>query len=121
MGCAVSGKAAGVDPRVLDVIRRVVLEEAGGLGVRVERIVLFGSRARGEARGDSDYDILIIVKDPVEWSIRRRFYSRTHRRLVSLLGKPVDLLIVDSEWFRERSSMPTTFESEVSEGVEIPL
>lgn len=31
------------------------------LGSRVRRIVLFGSRARGDARSDSDYDVLVVV------------------------------------------------------------
>lgn len=30
---------------------------------RIERLVLFGSRARGEARADSDYDVAIFLKD----------------------------------------------------------
>jgi predicted nucleotidyltransferase len=32
-------------------------------GARVERVVLFGSRARGEARADSDYDVAVFLKD----------------------------------------------------------
>lgn len=32
-------------------------------GDRIERIVLFGSRARGDARGDSDYDVAVFLKD----------------------------------------------------------
>ena len=32
-------------------------------GDRIERIVLFGSRARGDAQPDSDYDIAIFLKD----------------------------------------------------------
>jgi len=32
-------------------------------GHRVERLVLFGSRARGNARPDSDYDISIFLRD----------------------------------------------------------
>jgi predicted nucleotidyltransferase len=31
------------------------------LGGRVRQIILFGSRARGEARSDSDYDVLVVV------------------------------------------------------------
>jgi predicted nucleotidyltransferase len=31
------------------------------LGARVRRIILFGSRARGDARDDSDYDVVVVV------------------------------------------------------------
>jgi uncharacterized protein len=30
---------------------------------RIERLVLFGSRARGEARPDSDYDVAVFLRD----------------------------------------------------------
>src|SRR5712691_804385 len=32
-------------------------------GDRVERVVLFSSRARGDAREDSDYDVAVFIKD----------------------------------------------------------
>lgn len=32
-------------------------------GDRIERIVLYGSRARGDARPDSDYDVAIFLKN----------------------------------------------------------
>src|SRR5260370_24281517 len=32
-------------------------------GDRIERVVLFGSRARGDAQEDSDYDIAVFLKD----------------------------------------------------------
>jgi predicted nucleotidyltransferase len=32
-------------------------------GDRIERVVLFGSRARGNARPDSDYDIAVFLRD----------------------------------------------------------
>jgi predicted nucleotidyltransferase len=33
-------------------------------GDRLARAVLFGSRARGDARADSDYDVAVFLKEP---------------------------------------------------------
>ena len=33
-------------------------------GDRLERVVLFGSRARGDARDDSDYDVAVFLRNP---------------------------------------------------------
>jgi uncharacterized protein len=40
---------------------------AAEYGDRLERAVLFGSRARGDAREDSDYDIAVFIRDPGRW------------------------------------------------------
>jgi predicted nucleotidyltransferase len=37
-------------------------------GERIERIVLYGSRARGDYREDSDYDVAVFLHD---WGTRR--------------------------------------------------
>jgi predicted nucleotidyltransferase len=47
------------DP-VLEKFRAAVAKHFGD---RLERMVLFGSRARGDSRPDSDYDVAIIVRD----------------------------------------------------------
>jgi predicted nucleotidyltransferase len=44
---------------ILDRFRAAVAES---YGVRLERVVLFGSRARGDARPDSDYDVAVFLK-----------------------------------------------------------
>lgn len=45
---------------------RAALNEIYGSGI--ERVVLFGSRARGDARPDSDYDIAVFLKSlPDRW------------------------------------------------------
>ena len=41
----------------------------GLYGDRIERVVLFGSRARGDARPDSDYDVAVFLTPPPDrWS-----------------------------------------------------
>ena len=37
------------------------------------KIILFGSRARGDAKKDSDWDILILIDSPVNVNIERAF------------------------------------------------
>lgn len=42
-------------------------------GDRIERVVLFGSRARGDAHPDSDYDVAVFLQDlPDRWREMRR-------------------------------------------------
>lgn len=48
-------------------------------GDRIERVVLFGSRARGDARPDSDYDVALFLKDLADcWQEVRRIVDIEH-------------------------------------------
>lgn len=58
-----------------------------------ERIVLFGSYARGEAREDSDLDLLVIERQVED---RARAMVRL-RRMLRPLRIPVDVLVFSSE------------------------
>jgi predicted nucleotidyltransferase len=50
---------ADTDPVLLRF--RSALDEM--YGDQIERVVLFGSRARGDARPDSDYDVAVFLSD----------------------------------------------------------
>lgn len=52
------GAAAAIDDPILKRFRAALDEMYGG---RVERVVLFGSRARGDAHDDSDYDVAVFL------------------------------------------------------------
>ena len=51
---------ATANPLILTKLRAALQEL---YGERIERVVLYGSRARGDARADSDYDVAVFLKD----------------------------------------------------------
>jgi predicted nucleotidyltransferase len=46
------------------ILTRFAAEVRAAYGDRLERIVLFGSRARGDHRPDSDYDVAVFIHEP---------------------------------------------------------
>jgi len=50
-------------PQDNPVLKRFCAAVTEIYGDRVERVVLFGSRARGDARADSDYDVAVFLRD----------------------------------------------------------
>lgn len=92
------------ETEILDeVVRRLVD------AFQPERIYLFGSRARGDHHQDSDYDILIVLREPD---------TPTHEQTVEAyrvargMGVPVDVLIWSRKEFDRQapviSSLPET-------------
>ncbi len=58
-------------------------------GESVDSIILYGSRARGDARADSDIDILVVLKDDFNYSEMLRLSSE----LVASLSLENDVVI----------------------------
>jgi uncharacterized protein len=74
------------------------------------RIILFGSYARGDARPDSDVDLLVIVPD-----VRDRMAEMVRlSRVLSPLRLPVDVLVVSEETFRYWCDTPGNVYSTVA-------
>jgi AbrB family looped-hinge helix DNA binding protein len=40
-------------------------------------VILYGSRARGDMRPDSDYDFVVLTGEPVDYELERRVWDRT--------------------------------------------
>jgi HEPN domain-containing protein/predicted nucleotidyltransferase len=86
------GRAEVRDERLEAMTRVVVAEWAP------RRVILFGSRARGDHRLDSDYDLMIVIDSPdavddCERAIRAR---------VSSPDAPVDVLVASAQSFERR-------------------
>lgn len=78
-----------------------------------ERVYLFGSRARGEATPDSDYDLLMVL--PFS-SLPRYQRNQAAFRVLSGLGVSKDILVLTRAEFdrqrQARASLPATVERE---------
>jgi predicted nucleotidyltransferase len=66
-----------------------------------EAIILFGSRARGDNDGDSDWDLCVILPDTVEWG---RFTPVTLWPLVSDLGIPIQVVPIRRSVFEAKKT-----------------
>jgi predicted nucleotidyltransferase len=91
------------DPVLAEIVRRLVEV------LEPERIYLFGSRARGDAGMDSDYDLMVVVPELAEPAYR--LAQRAHSVLWGL-GTAADILVWSREAFDRRlhlrASLPAT-------------
>lgn len=90
-----SGRVA--DRLVDEVVRRIV-----GIA-HPRRIILFGSRARGQMRPDSDLDILVVMPD----GIHRRQTAQTLYRQLPSIGVGKDIIVVTESDVRDYGENPS--------------
>ncbi len=69
-----------------------------------QKIILFGSYAKGVPTRDSDLDIIVI-----EQLINNKFQEMIRlRKVLRGLKIPIDILVITSNEFKERSQVPGT-------------
>ena len=96
-----------VQETIREMVRRIAAQ------FHPDKIILFGSHARGEAGPDSDVDLLIVM--PVEGSKRQKA-SEIDMALADRLV-PLDLLVVTPEEFeRGRDQIGSVLQPAAREG-----
>jgi predicted nucleotidyltransferase len=84
-------------PAALTEIVRRVVEVA-----HPQRIILFGSAARGTMGPHSDIDLLVVTPGPVH---RRHLAQAIYRQLVGI-GQPVDVIVATPEDLERHGQSP---------------
>lgn len=96
--------------KIEDLVRRII--EAA----HPERIILFGSAARGEISRYSDLDVLVVAR---EGSHRRKTAQQIYRNLLGF-GLPVDVIVATpSDLDRYRDSPGLVYREALREGKEL--
>ncbi|MFN8474463.1 MAG: nucleotidyltransferase domain-containing protein [Anaerolineae bacterium] len=91
------------DAKLAEIVQRLVV------AYHPERIYLFGSKARGQAGPDSDYDLMVIVSEDAAPEQRT---SRLAYQALRGTGTAADVLVWTWQAFNERlhlrASLPST-------------
>jgi predicted nucleotidyltransferase len=82
------------------------------------RVLLFGSRARGDQDNLSDYDLLVIT--PLTYASHEKIHLTTQldRAIVEAINIPIDLLLSSEEEVFQKQQLPGhIIRSAIREGI----
>jgi predicted nucleotidyltransferase len=88
---------AEVEEKIQEMVRRIVE------GFDPDKIILFGSRARGDAGPDSDVDLLVIMN--TESKPRSEIAIRV---ALDAMGIPKDVIVITPDEFERRKTIVGT-------------
>jgi predicted nucleotidyltransferase len=101
------GRGVEDDSLLAEIVRRLVNTYLP------EQIYLFGSRARGDSHGDSDYDLLVIVADLAPPDRRDSIHAY---RALRGTGTAADVIVMTRSYFDwmldAAASLPATVQRE---------
>jgi len=103
----------------VELAKKIITEEIEREGLRIEKILLFGSRARGDYTRDSDWDFYVIIDRDIPFNKRRRIITCIKRRLAK--SKIPNDIIIQSASAGERRKNDTGYLSYyvLKEGIEL--
>lgn len=94
-------RSSDLAPDIAEIVRRIVSR------FNPDKIILFGSHARGDAGPDSDIDLLILFPE-VENPVRRQ--AELYRAFIGSSASPKDLVVSTTERFeRYKDTVNTVY------------
>jgi len=92
------------DPKLAEIVRRLVE------GLKPEAVYLFGSAARGEMGPDSDYDLVVVVRNSDLPGYKR---DQKAFRLLCGVGASKDVIVLTRAEFERKLAVPCSLPATV--------
>ncbi len=103
----------------LETATSIIREVLSKNGFTVEKIILFGSRARGDYQEDSDWDLLVVIDKAIEFQEKKRITARIQRKLAEH-RIPNDIILKPaSSFFEDKEIVGNISYFAAREGIEI--
>ena len=81
-------------------------------------IILYGSRARGDERADSDWDILVLTDYPVDLKKERTFRNNLYD-LELQTGEPFSIFVYSKNDWISRQKITPFYNNVIQEGIRL--
>jgi predicted nucleotidyltransferase len=96
-------------------IRRLIREYVNSVDSKAE-VILYGSRARGDERADSDWDILILTDYPVDLATEEKFRDKLYD-LELEIDEPLSVFIYSKNEWKRRQRITPFYKNVNKEGI----
>ncbi|HXX22833.1 MAG TPA: nucleotidyltransferase domain-containing protein [Terriglobia bacterium] len=92
-------------PRANPILAKFRAALADIYGPRLERVVLYGSQARGDAEADSDYDVAVFLKDLADRMAESNRIALVVSNILSDTGLAIHAMPFPARSYRERTML----------------
>ena len=99
-----------------DAYRRALASRFGDL---VEEIIVFGSKARGDATEDSDLDILIVIREG-DWAVKDAVTEPGYLSSIGTSVVPSFMVLTRQEWDQHARERVPFWRTVTRDGVSVP-
>ena len=87
----------------LEIAKKIIMEEAEKAGYKVENIILFGSRARGDFKEGSDWDFFVVTDKNI-FKEDMKMILRNIRRRMAVNKISNDIVIKSKDIYKNQKN-----------------
>ena len=110
-----------LNAEVMKRIKQIVFSALKDINMKVDEVILFGSRAREDLEIESDWDILVIIEGVLPSQNKKDVWYAIYKRLHdNFKGYSFDIIVKSKSEFEEEKDILNTISNEAElEGIRL--